>query len=85
MTIDVRCATTCTSTPVVPTGTTAHIEGHLVIVADQAQPSPRALPAVSQLGSTGGQLLFRVVLGVLGIAALLLVALRMRRSALSRP
>src|SRR3984893_317000 len=83
--VDVRCATTCTSTTIVPTGTTAHIEGHLVLVADQPQPTPTPLPAVTQLGSTGAQLLFRVVLGVLGVAALLLVALRMRRSALRRP
>jgi hypothetical protein len=85
VTIDVRCATTCTSTAIVPTGTAAHIEGHLVVVADQPQPTPTPLPAVTQLGSNGGQLLFRVVVGILGIAALLLVALRMRRRALRRP
>jgi hypothetical protein len=84
LTIDVRCSTTCTSTTIVPTGTSAHIEGHLLMVADQPQPTPTPLPAVTQLGSTGAQLLFRVVVGILVVAALLLVALRMRWSGLRR-
>ena len=53
VTIDVRCAATCTSTTIVPTGTSAHIEGHLLMVVDQPRPTPTPLPAVTQLGQTG--------------------------------
>src|SRR5438105_5044671 len=81
VTIDVRCRATCTSTVVVSAGTSAHIEGHLVILAAQPQPAPRPLPAVADLGSQRAQLLARVAIGAL-IAAILvaLVLLRARRA-----
>ena len=81
VTIDVRCATTCTTTTIVPTATTAHIEGHLIMIANQPHPTPSALPAVPDLGSQRAQLLFRVGIGVVVAAALFfLVAVRMRRA-----
>ena len=83
--IDVRCAATCTSTTIVPMGTSAHIEGHLVMLVDQPQPTANPLPAVIQLGQTGAQRALGVVLGILAVVALLVVALRMRRSGLRRP
>jgi len=83
--IDVRCAAACTSTTIVPTGTSAHIEGHLLMVVDQPQPTANPLPAVTHLGQTGAQLGLRVLLGILAVVAFLLIALRMRRSGLRRP
>jgi hypothetical protein len=81
VTIDVRCASICTAKPIVPTRTTAHIEGHVVMIADQARPTPTPLPAVADLGSQRAQLILRVGVGVLVAAALfLLVAVRMRRA-----
>jgi len=85
VTIDVRCATTCAATTIVPGATTAHLEGHLIMVADQPRPSASFLPAVGDLGSQRAQSLFRVGVGVLVAAALLLVALRVRRSGVRRP
>ncbi len=85
VTIDVRCATGCTATTIVSAGTTAHLEGHLIMVADQPRPSASSLPAVGDLGSQRAQTLFRVGIGVLVAAALLLVALRARRSGMRRP
>ena len=85
MLIDVRCAAACTSTTIVPTGTSAHIEGHLLMVVDQPQPTANPLPAVTHLGQTGAQLGLRVLLGILAVVAFLLIALRMRRSGLRRP
>jgi hypothetical protein len=86
VTIDVRCATRCITTTIVPTATTAHIEGHLVMVANQLPPTPSALPAVADLGSQRAQLLFRVGIGiVVGAALFFLVALRMRRGGRRRP
>jgi len=82
--IDVRCAAACTSTTIVPTGTSAHIEGHLLMVVDQPQPTANPLPAVTHLGQTGAQLGLRVLLGILAVVAFLLIALRMRRSGLRR-
>jgi hypothetical protein len=81
VTIDVRCGTTCTTTTIIPTATTAHIEGHLILVANQLHPTASALPAVADLGSQRSQLLFRVAIGgVLAAALFFLVTLRMRRS-----
>src|SRR5437764_15215545 len=72
--------TTCIRTVVVPTDTTAHIEGPLVLVANQTPPTASALPAVADLGSRRAQLLVRLVIGVAVAAALLFLgALRMRR------
>jgi hypothetical protein len=86
ITIDIRCAATCTATTVVSPGTTAHIEGHLIMVADQPRPSASTLPAVGDLGSQRAQAIFRIVVGVLVAAALFfLVARRVRRSGPSRP
>ncbi len=86
VTIDVACATTCSAMTIVPAGTTAHIEGHLIMVADQPRPSTSSLPAVGDLGSQRAQSMFRVAVGVLLAAALFfLVALRMRRSGPRRP
>ena len=80
VTIDVRCETTCIRTVIVPTDTTAHIEGHLVLVANRTRPTASALPAVADLGSQRAQVLVRLGIGVAVAAALLfLVALRMRR------
>jgi hypothetical protein len=80
VTIDVRCATSCTATTIVPAGTTAHLEGHLITVADQPH-SSATLPAVSDLGSQRGQLILRLLVTIVVAAALFLVlALRMRRS-----
>lgn len=81
--IDVRCTATCRSTTVVSTETTAHVEGHLVVVASRPNPAPHSLPAVSDLGSQRAQQLFRVVVGVIiaaGFFALAtLVIRRLRR------
>lgn len=86
VTIDVRCATTCTATSIVPAGTAAHLEGHLVMVADEPRPSATSLPAVGDLGSQRAQAIFRIAVGVLVAAALFfLVARRVRRSRPSRP
>src|SRR2546423_6988115 len=71
VTIDVRCGTTCTRTVIVPTDTTAHIEGHLVLVANQTRPTASALAAVADLGSQRAQLLVRLGIGVVVAAALL--------------
>jgi len=80
VTIDVRCGTTCVRTVIAPTDTTAHIEGHLVLVVNQARPTASALPAVADLASQRAQLLLRLGIGVAAAAALLfLVALRVRR------
>ena len=80
VTIGVHCATTCTTTTIVPAATTAHIEGHLLLIANQPNPTPSALPAVADLGSRRAQLLVRVGIGVVAAAALFfLVAVRMRR------
>lgn len=85
VTIHVRCATTCSATTIAPRDTTAHLEGHLVMVADQPPPSASSLPAVSDLGSQRAQMLLRVAVGILVAGALLLVALRVRRSGVRRP
>lgn len=86
VTIDVRCTRTCSATTIVPTATTAHIEGHLILVTDQPRPSARSLPAVGDLGSQRAQAIFRIAVGVLVAAALFfLVALRMRRRGPRRP
>ncbi len=80
VTIDVRCGTTCVRTVIAPTDTTAHIEGHLVLVVNQARPTASALPAVADLASQRAQLLLRLGIGVAAAAALLvLLALRVRR------
>ena len=86
VTINVHCATTCSARTIVPTGTSAHIEGHLVLVANQPNPSASSLPAVSDLGSHRAQTIFRLAIGVLVAAALFFfVALRVRRGGLRRP
>ena len=59
--IDVNCGTTCRAQTIVPSGTTAHVEGHLVIVADHPTATTSSLPAVSDLGSQRAQLLLRVI------------------------
>jgi hypothetical protein len=80
VTIDVRCAASCTATTIVPKGTTAHLEGHLIMVADQSRPSA-SLPAAGNLGSQQAQPIFPLVTILLVTAALFVVlALRMRRS-----
>ena len=81
LTIDVRCAESCTSTVIVSTGTSAHIEGHLVIRANSPRPAPSSLPAVADLGSQRNQLLVRLAIGAV-IAAVLaaVVVLRARRA-----
>src|SRR2546425_661489 len=81
LTTDVRCTESCTSTAIVSTGTSAHIEGHVVIRANPPRPAPRSLPAVADLGSQRAQLLVRLAIGAV-IAAILtaLVVLRARRA-----
>ena len=86
VTIDVRCAAICTATTVVPTATSAHIEGRLVAVTNRPPATPPALPAVTDLGSQRAQLLLRVGIGLVVVAALLLlVALRLRRAGRRQP
>jgi hypothetical protein len=81
VTIDVRCAPSCTSTAIVPAGTSAHIEGHLVIIANQPRPAAPSLPAVADLGSQRAQLLIRLAVGAVIAAALAaLVVLMARRT-----
>jgi hypothetical protein len=80
VTIDVRCTTVCRSSTVVANQTSAHIEGHLVVVAHRATSTPASLPAVSDLGSQRAQQLVRIVTGVIIAAVfLLLVTLAIRR------
>jgi hypothetical protein len=74
VTIDVRCTTACRSSTVVANQTTAHVEGHLVVVATRATSTPASLPAVSDLGSQRAQQLFRVATGVIIAAAFLMLA-----------
>lgn len=79
VTIDVACASSCAARTIVSTETTAHIEGHLVAVANQPH-APASLPAVSDLGSQRAQQLFGLVVGVIGVAAIaVLAALTVRR------
>jgi hypothetical protein len=86
VTINVHCANGCSARTIVPTGTSAHLEGHLIMVANQAHPSPNSLPAASELGSQRTQTIFRLAIGVLVAAALFFfVALRMRRARVRRP
>ena len=86
VTINVHCATTCSARTIVSTATSAHLEGHLVLVANQQHPSTTSLPAVSDLGSQRSQTIFRLAIGVLVAAALFFfVALRVRRGGLRRP
>jgi hypothetical protein len=81
VTIDVRCEASCTSTAIVATGTSAHIEGHLVMLANPPRPAPRSLPAVTDLGSQRAQLLVRLAIGVVIAAGLIaLTVLRARRA-----
>ena len=81
VTIRVRCTTTCEASTIVPTGTTAHIEGHMVVVANHPSPAPSALAPVADLGSPRAPALFRLGIGVLvGVVLLVLVALRLRRA-----
>src|SRR5207248_8860785 len=72
VTIDVRCAANCTSTPIVSTGTSAHIEGHVVILANQPRPAPPSLPPVADLGSQRAQLILR--LAIVALITIVLVA-----------
>jgi hypothetical protein len=81
VTIRVRCTSTCAATTIVPTQTSAHIEGHLLIVASQPTPSPSTLVPVADLGSQRAQLLTRLAIGVLiAIAALALLGIGVRRA-----
>ncbi|HVH65842.1 MAG TPA: hypothetical protein VM674_07365, partial [Candidatus Acidoferrum sp.] len=73
VTIDVACAASCAARTIVSTETTAHIEGHLIAVANQPHP-PASLPAVADLGSQRAQQLFGLVVGVIGVAAIALLA-----------
>ena len=80
VTIDVSCDTSCRARTIVTTGTTAHVEGHLVIVADRPQPSASSLPATSDLGSQRAQQLIRVaVAAVVAIAIIWATLWRIRR------
>ena len=80
VTIDVRCAAVCRARTIVTTGTTAHVEGHLVIVANQPRPTASSLPAVSDLRSQRAQLLLRIaVVAVLAIAMTWAAVWRIRR------
>jgi len=81
VTIRVRCSPTCAATTIVPTGTTAHIEGHLLVLANHPAAAPSALAPVADLGSQRAQTLFRLVIGSLvAVVLLVLVALRLRRA-----
>lgn len=82
VTIDVACAASCISRTIVSTETTAHIEGHLVVVANQSH-VPASLPPASDLGSQRAQQLFGAAVGVISVAAIALLAVltvrRLRR------
>ena len=81
VTIRVRCSPGCAATTIVPTGTTAHIEGHLLVSANHPAAAPSALAPVADLGSQRAQTLFRLVIGSLvAVVLLVLVALRLRRA-----
>ncbi len=85
VTINVHCASTCSAKTIVPTATSAHLEGHLVMVADQPHPSASSLPAVSDLGSQRAQEILRIAVGILVAAALFLLLARRVRRGPSRP
>lgn len=61
VTIDVSCGATCQARTIVSTGTTAHVEGHLVVIADHPKATSSSLPAVTDLGSQRAQLLLRAI------------------------
>ena len=78
--IDVSCDTSCRARTIVPTGTSAHVEGHLVIVANQPRATASSLPAVSDLGSQRTQQLIRVaVTVVVAIGTIWVAVWRIRR------
>jgi hypothetical protein len=80
VTIRIRCTSTCAAATVVPTETTAHIEGHLVILANHPSPTPSALAPVADLGSQRAQTLFRAAIGIVATAVVIvLVVLGVRR------
>ena len=83
VTIDVRCQASCSVRTIVPNGTTAHIEGHLLLIPDQLPATPGTLPAVSDIGSQRTQLLLRLggfLLVVATLAALGTTVIRRRRT-----
>jgi hypothetical protein len=81
VTIRVRCRATCAAATIVPAGTSAHIEGHLVMVASHPSPASSALAPVADLGSQRAQMLFRFGIGILiAVALFVLVGLRVRRA-----
>ena len=83
--IDVRCGATCQVTPVVPTPTTAHGEGHIVFtMAPLPSPSPAlTVRATAQPAGSGRSMPLVVGIAVLVAGAgatIALVAWRRRRS-----
>jgi hypothetical protein len=82
-TIDVRCGQTCQVTKLVP-GDTAHGEGHLLVLAARPGHATRALPEASDLGRSSVVQTWLVraaaaVIVLLGLSALTVVAVRLRR------
>jgi len=89
VTIRIHCASTCSAVSIVPTATTAHIEGHLAIVASHLGSRTTSLPApaastlapVVNSNPQGAQTVLRAGLGILAALALLvLLALGVRRT-----
>jgi hypothetical protein len=81
VTIRIRCAATCAAATIVPTGTTAHIEGHLAMVANHPAPAASALAPVTDLGSQRTQMVFRLAIGILiAVALVVLVVVGVRRT-----
>jgi len=85
VTIDVRCSATCTAKTIVAIGTTAHVEGHLLAIANLPKATPAPLPAVTDLGDQRGELLTRVLAVLLLIAATLVGFWLGRRSRPLKP
>ncbi len=86
VTIDVRCRSACSVRTIVPTASTAHVEGHLLLIADQQPPKPVALAPVSDLGSQRTQLLLKIGGGALALALVILaVLIGSRRRRARRP
>jgi hypothetical protein len=72
VTIDVRCGAACTAKTIVAIGTTAHVEGHLLAIANVPKATASPLPALTDLGNTRGELLTRALAVLLLIGAALI-------------
>lgn len=77
LTIDVRCEQTCSTSLLAKGPSTAHGEGHLLLVPGSPGPSPSALPPVADLGAATRAERTRLVVlsGLVAGAALVILAL----------